>query len=243
MHGSSLFLTPTYSPENLPADLSVSKRTHQLFMKRVRHRFGPVRFFGCGEYGGGRGRPHYHTIIFGLEAPDRIPWMKSPAGSLLYRSPSIDAAWGLGHCLIGDVTMESAAYVARYTVKKVTGPAAEDHYRRAALDPETGEIRSWEVEPEFLVMSRRPGLGSLWFERYAGDCFPKDFITVNGRKVPVPPFYRSKLSEAEQLRVVVKRKQRARLHASNNTERRLLTRHESQELRAKRLLRSFDEVL
>lgn len=240
-HEHSVFVTPTFSDEFLPADLSVSVRTHQLFVKRVRYFFEkPLRFFGVGEYGGKTNRPHYHTIFFGLELPDRTLWRTTPAGDRLYRSVSFERAWPYGHCLIGEVTPQSAAYVARYCTKKMTGEASASAYRRTSFDPATGEIRAWQVRSEFAVMSRRPGIGSEWFEKFSGDAFPSDFVVIDGQKRAVPAFYKKRLAEAAAAEVTLKRKVNARRHAANNTEARLMTRHESQRLRAERLERSLE---
>ena len=58
--------------------------------------------------------------------------------------------------------------------------------------------RSVWFEPEFALMSRRPGLGTTWFEKFASDAFPSDFLIVDGRKVRPPGFYLRKLDEAAQ---------------------------------------------
>ena len=71
---------------------------------------------------------------------------KTEIGHALYTSKIIDETWGLGRCWIGDVSFESAAYVARYIVKKVTGERAEAYY--------VGR------KPEYTTMSRRPGIGT-----------------------------------------------------------------------------------
>jgi hypothetical protein len=75
----------------------------------------------------------------------------------VYKSDTLDELWGQGITEIGNVTFDSAAYVARYIMKKVTGPMAEEHYE--VLQEETGEIG--EREPEYTTMSRRPGIGRL----------------------------------------------------------------------------------
>lgn len=235
------FVTATYAPEFLPADLSVSKRAMQLFLKRVRKEFGPgVRFFLCGEYGERLGRPHYHAILFNLELNDRVLWRSTETGSYLYRSATMERLWPFGAVEVGAVTHESAGYVARYAMKKVSGDRAAEHYRRTELDLETGELRSWSIEPEFLLMSRRPGIGAGWFDRFKSDAFPSDFVVVNGQKVPVPDYYKWKLSESEQVVVTRGRRERARAHAANNTESRLLVRDECSRLRTSRLERSLD---
>lgn len=236
-HEFAWFLTPTYSDDHLPADMSVSVRAHQDFVRRLRGELGALRFFGVGEYGGRFGRPHYHTIIFGPEIPARSLLRKSHSGELLYSSPVLERAWPYGECAIGNVTVQSAGYVARYTVKKVGGDAAEERYRR--VHPVTGEV--CQVRPEFAVMSRRPGIGSAWFERFSADAFPSDFVIVDGRKRPVPRFYKERLDERAQLRVTAKRKAKARRHAADQTDARLLVRDEALRLRAARLKRGLDE--
>jgi hypothetical protein len=240
-HEASCFVTLTYAPEFLPADGSISKRHLQLFHKRANHHLGGgLRFFGVGEYGSEGNRPHYHTIMFGVWFSDAYPWRTTPAGHMLYRSATLESLWPFGAAEFGMVTPESAAYVARYTMKKINGAAESDQYRRVAIVPETGELRTWHVMPEFALMSRRPGIGSEWFNRFASDAFPSDFITINGVKRPVPRFYLLKLAEADQAKIVRQRKANAKRHADNNTEARLLTRHKSQALRAKLLVRSYE---
>ena len=64
----------------------------------------------------------------------------------------IKKLWTLGNCEIGELTFESAAYVARYIMKKINGPMAKEHYKR--YDPTTGEI--YWITPEFNLMSREP---------------------------------------------------------------------------------------
>ena len=68
---------------------------------------------------------------------------------------------------IGDVSFQSAAYIARYCVQKVTGQLAESHYR---VITEDGEII--DREPEFNHMSLKPGIGAEWLKRYKSDVFP-----------------------------------------------------------------------
>lgn len=235
-HDASWFGTVTYAPEHLPADLSVSVREHQLFMKRMRERLGDARFFMRGEYGETFGRPHYHYCWFGLELPDARPWKQAPGGETLFRSAELEAAWGKGQVLVGAVTVQSAAYVAGYVNKKAMGEAGSDPYRR--VNPETGE--TWCVAPEFVRMSRRPGIGASWFDRFKGDAFPSDFVVIDGQRRPVPRYYRDKLSEAEALRLVAPRRAAARRKAADNTDARLMARHESARLRARRRTRDLD---
>ena len=115
----------------------------------------------------------------------------------MYRSPSLERVWPFGLSEIGSLTPQSAGYVARYCTKKVGGDAASEHYRR--VDPVTGEV--FQVRPEFGLMSRRPGIGAEWFERFRGDVYPSDYLTMDGSRVPVPRFYSDRLTDSERLRV------------------------------------------
>lgn len=195
-HRENTFITLTFDDEYLPENLSIEKREWQLFLKKLRFELAPkkIRFFMCGEYGTDQdlielginalGRPHYHAIIFGHEFQDKKPAPQSTPQNIQYTSDTLAKVWGKGFVTVGDVTFESAAYVARYVVKKVTGDQAIDHYQH--LDPESGEI--YLREPEFCLQSRRPGIGRTWFDKYSGD-LQKAFITVNGVKMQPPKYY------------------------------------------------------
>lgn len=130
LHEASSFLTLTYRDESLPLDGGLEVRAVQLFLKRLRKKLEParVRFYACGEYGDSNARPHYHILLFGYDFPDKTVWRKSSSGFLLYRSKILEELWPFGHSEIGSVTPATGAYVARYCLKKVTGPPADDHY-------------------------------------------------------------------------------------------------------------------
>lgn len=198
MHEASLtpdrneFITLTYAPENLPKDDSLVKKHFQDFMKRLRRSAqyhglddGPIRYFYCGEYGETNWRPHYHALLFNFEFPDKVIWRsKSSRQEALYRSDYLEELWPDGFASIGEVTFASAAYVASYIMKKVTGKQAELFYKD--IDEE-GVVR--QKLPEFADMSRRPGIGKTWFEKFRSEVFPDDFVIVDGRKFPVPKYY------------------------------------------------------
>lgn len=203
LHESSCFVTLTYGPEYVPADGSVDVREWQLFAKRLRKRRGRFRFLHCGEYGGATYRPHYHALLFGVDFRDRVEL--SRAG--LFTSPELAEVWGLGQVSVGDVSYQSAAYVARYCVGKLSGAAGAEKYRR--IDAATGE--EFFVRPEYATMSRRPGLGAGWYERFRSDVFPADECVIEGRKVPVPDYYFRKLEvEDPSMYAALKDARRAR---------------------------------
>ena len=206
MHRANSFITLTYDPEHLPKDLSVSVEDWQLFAKRLR-KTGKFRFFHCGEYGSENLRPHYHAIIFGRDfSGDRVYYRGRPPRQL-FVSPTLSKAWGKGFVSIGDVTYQSAAYVARYALKKRTGDQAEAAYTR--VDHETGEC--WRVKPEYVTMSRRPGIGATWFEKYASDVYPDDVVIHDGKRFRPPRFYDGKIDEDLLLSLKAKRLEAARM--------------------------------
>lgn len=237
-HEQSSFITLTYSDEHLPPDYSINVRDLQLFMKRLRKaRSGQkLRFFACGEYGEQGYRPHYHLIMFGYMPDDITPWRKTPSGYVTYRSVELEKVWPFGHVELGSFSRESAGYVARYCLKKVNGKGAEDHYTR--VHPQTGEVI--RVQPEFIVMSRRPGIGAAWWDKYSTDCFPSDFLVMDGTKVPVPDYYTRKLEDQERLKVKQARQAKAQLQLDNNTPERLAVREESLQLRVNKLKRELE---
>lgn len=237
LHEDSVFITLTYADGNLPLDGSVSVRETQLFLKRLRkHAAVPLRYFTCGEYGEKLGRPHYHAIIYGFGFPDRRLWRVTPRGHNVWRSELLEAVWPYGQSEIGSLTPESAGYVARYCLKKVTGRNAGEAYRRP--HPVTGEV--FQVLPEFARMSRRPGIGAGWFDLYSRDCFPSDYLVLNGSKVAVPQYYRRKLEGLAKVRLLQDSKARARDGAADATPERLAVREESKHLRIKSLTRNLE---
>lgn len=239
--GTCWFITLTYAPEFIPWDGSISKGEIQRFHKRLRYFAGSYRHFSCGEYGDKGDRPHYHFIGFGLDLGDLgDPAGQSDKGEAYWQSEAVTAAWPKGFISIQPFTPNTASYVAGYTQKKLNGQMEMDRYRRSGTCPFSGQPREWNVIPEFALMSRRPGIGSGWQDKYDRDVFPRDFVTRDGRKLPVPRFYDRRRTELEKLKLLQKRKAAARLHADNNTERRLATRDELNILRTKRLIRGFE---
>ena len=184
LHEQNCLITLTYSDAHLPPD-GVQKRDLQLFFKRLR-KDHKVRFYACGEYGENFGRPHYHALLFGHDFQDKRPIEASPSGSPQWSSAKLDTYWqNKGRTALGAVTFESAAYVARYCTKKITGKGAQDHYSR--VDHDTGEIIS--INPEFGTMSRNPGIGNAWIKRFKSDVYPADEVIARGHPSAVPRYY------------------------------------------------------
>lgn len=194
MHEFKCFVTLTYADEHLPPGGTLKKKHVQKFMHDLRRHTlfdgYPIKFFACGEYGDETLRPHYHLLLYGVDFPDKKIYSRSQRGDTLFTSDTLDKIWRLGQCKIGALTFESAAYCARYTLQKNGKRFPVGHYQK--LDSSTGEII--DVEPEFNLMSRRPGIGQSFFDRYASDVYPDDFVLINGRKAK-PPRYYDKLLE------------------------------------------------
>lgn len=185
LHDENSFVTLTYSDEHVPDDYSLDYGDFQKFMKRLRKVFGKARFYMCGEYGEQFYRPHFHACLFGVGFPDRVVHSTSGSGHDVFTSRTLERLWPFGFSSIGEVTFESAAYVARYVMKKVTGQAAEDHYMRVV--EETGQLVS--VVPEFTHMSLKPGIGRGFYDKFRSDMYPRDYVVVNGQKVRPPKYY------------------------------------------------------
>lgn len=244
MHEASLyqrncFLTLTYDDAHLPAGGSLHYPDFQRFMKRLRKRYGNgVRFYMCGEYGDKNDRPHFHAGIFGLDFhEDRTSWMLR-RDYQIFRSPTLEILWPFGMSEIGELTFQSAAYMARYVLKKVNGDLADDHYAR--VDESTGEVR-W-LTPEFTHMSLKPGIGAGWYSKFHTDVFPHDRVVVNGVETKPPRYYDSLLRRSDpsmlegikEARVV-----QARERFADNTDERLKVRETVAKARLSLLKRSI----
>lgn len=169
----------------------------------IKEKYGPnIRFFHCGEYGERLSRPHYHACLLNFDFPDKRYLRTTPRGDDVYTSASLAELWPDGLHEIGSVSFESAAYVARYVTKKVTGDAASVHYAR--VDLATGELAY--VKPEYTTMSRRPGIGAPWLERFHKDVYSRDrLVTRSGAQIAPPRFYdgRYELIDPEGFRRVM----------------------------------------
>lgn len=182
-------------PEGTGPSLSI--RDHQLFVKRLLRRlrdYGPIepiRFLMCGEYGEKNSRPHYHYILFGYDFPDKKLWAKRN-GYSTYRSSLLEELWPYGHSEIGECNFETIAYVARYVTKKITGELADEHYRRTLPNG----IHYW-LQPEFNAMSRNPGIGNKWIQKYESSVYPHDRVIVNSKAAKPPRYYDEQLKKRD----------------------------------------------
>ncbi len=198
LHQDNCFITLTYDEKHLPNNASLDKNEWRLFMKRLRRHLYPqkIRFFACGEYGTNTditsldliGRPHYHAILFGIDLHTTHPdgryndkyLIQETDTTKLYTSELLQKIWPKGYSTVGECTFQSAAYIARYCLKKITGDESVLHY--------AGRI------PEFSTQSRRPGIARRWFEKYRHD-LDKGFVTAKGVKLPPAAYYKNLYKE------------------------------------------------
>lgn len=241
LHEENQFLTLTYNPQHLPRSGSLQLSHWQRFMKRYRfHTDKKLRFFMCGEYGAKLSRPHYHAAIFGHRFDD-LELLNVAGPERLYTSNSLERLWGHGFVSVGSLTPASAAYIARYVTKKITGKSASDHYQ--TIDTTTGEI--FQVRPEFVTMSRNPGIASDWYELFKEDVYPDDFVVMKGVKYPTPRYYDKLLAEENPARfeeIKYARHDRAKAKAEDNTPERLAVRKECLQARLNKLPRSYESA-
>ena len=126
------YITLTYDQNNVTWVMGANRETGEIepvttlvpehltkFMKDLRRYYKyhynheGIRFYACGEYGSETHRAHYHLIIFNLPIYDKEKFFINANGDQVYLSKTIDEIWGKGITSVGDVTWNSAAYVAR----------------------------------------------------------------------------------------------------------------------------------
>lgn len=204
-HDSAFFVTLTYDDFHVPksyypdpetgeahTSFTLCKRDFQLWMKRLRKKFSDdkIRFFACGEYGSETHRPHYHVIVFGLHLNDLEKYKTARLGDsyyVYYNSPSLQETWPNGFVVVGEVTWESCAYVARYVTKKLTGPQAEFYEK-------------FNLVPEFSDMSRRPGIARQYYDEHGKEIYEHEYLNVStpkGGKKFKPPRYFDRLFDID----------------------------------------------
>lgn len=244
LYKDNSFVTLTVSPEKLcEHGKSLDVSHFQKFMKRLRKYAGSdhmIRFFHCGEYGAKFGRPHYHALLFNWDFKDRVYFKTTASGEKIYRSAVLESLWPFGYSSVGDVTFGSAAYVARYHLKKVGSVVSDNHY----LDKRTGEMLS----PEYVTMSRGSksrgtgGIARGWYERFKSDVYPLDRRVINGVDTKPASFYDSlyELDEPDRFRELKLSRMRS-VNREDNTEERLLVKEQVKSAQISSLKSSLED--
>lgn len=241
MYEDNSFITLTYNEENIPKDGSLNHIHFQKFMKRLRKFIKnsddrKVKYFMCGEYGENYERPHYHLCLFNYRFPDEEAAGISKSGDPVYSSKILENLWKKGYCNYGEVTFQSAAYVAGYIDKKINGKNSKDYYG--------------DRKPEYTTCSN--GIGKTWFQRYYSDVYPHDQVICKGKDSVIklrPPRYYDKLYEEMAPKDMEFIKQKREEHAHllenhpDNQPKRLLTRYQAALLNKKDIERNLGQNL
>lgn len=230
--GKGLFVTLTYDDDNLPIMLddgsktvahglsfssdysckgaTLYKKDVQDWLKRLRrsvnYHYGVdgVRFYLCGEYGPTTFRPHYHVCLFGVPDDSLSVLGSNSLGNTLYDSDFIRDTWGKGHIAIGKLNFQTAAYTARYCLKKAQGK-------------DNSFFDSLGVNREFVEMSRKPGIGVQYYQEHKDEIYEHDEIILPASSkdkpnIVRPPRYFDILYSEENPKQMVKIKaQRAEI--------------------------------
>lgn len=225
LHSANCFVTLTYDDAHYPYHGDLHYPDFQKFARALRDAGKSFSYMVAGEYGGKLGRPHWHALLFGTDWPDKIKLKEGPGGHPIFRSAELESFWTKGYSSVGAVTFESAAYVARYALKKVTGKQSSDHYRR--VDQSTGEI--YQLTPEFCRMSTRPGIALDWYNKYQNEVILNDTCIVNGQETKPPRYFDKKLEVQQPLayiRAKERRKALAQARLKDQTPARLAVREQ-----------------
>ena len=193
----SYFLTLTYDDQKSVHSNNLHPDHLRNFWKILRKHGKHIRYFACGEYGDRNQRPHYHAIVFGLVLDD-LQYHDHIRGNNIYTSETIQRYWVHGNVIIGNVTFESSAYVARYITKKRLGKNTDRNYKE--VDHKTGEIID-DRFPEFVRMSQ--GIGKKWLEKFSNDVYKSSIdgtvIIRGGTRVKVPRYYDDKMEKVNSI--------------------------------------------
>lgn len=143
-----------------------------------------ISYFMAAEYGSKTRRAHYHAIVYGLPIPEEKLefYKKNELGQTLYKCRWLDDIWKLGFVTVGRVTPWSCGYTARYCLKKLKDQGY--NYQNRC--------------PEYVRMSRRPGLGLQWIMDHVKDPGVDPdamiFATAKGaQKYKLPRYFLKKL--------------------------------------------------
>lgn len=210
---SNYFATLTYNDEHLPEDYGLRPRDFVLFMKRFRKKHSGLRFFQVGEYGDETRRPHHHALLFNCQLYDLKGLPRARDAHALYTSKELEQAWGQGNVSVGDVTYQSAAYVASYVTKRVTGEKAAEHYQGR--------------QPEYCTMSRRPGIAHDFLIKYKQNLYDYDETVTNGKPSSLPRYYDRLLAKEDDDQLASTRMNRTLQPRINRTPRQKHDREET----------------
>lgn len=247
---NNCFITLTYDDNHIPQGGYLDKRDVQLFMKKLRYyhegieewtnpitgkKEKPIRFMLCGEYGpNGTRRPHYHLLIFNWK-PDKLKFHKENQwGDRIMTSKDIENIWGKGFITVGELTYKSACYVARYTTKKMFN------------ETKIKDLKKAEIQPEFILMSRMPGIGYKYWNDYKTEILNREGILiklkdkVKNKKIPkyFERKYKEQIGDKNWLKYSDKKQRKAKKTMKEILKNTSMTESEYQQMLKRKLLES-----
>lgn len=151
----------------------------------------------------------------------------------VFLSQEIADLWPHGIHSVQELTYDSAAYCAKYCLKKINGERQEEHYQGR--------------KPEFTTMSLKPGIGREWYEKYKNDVYNYDKMVLDSKHIFRPPRYYDELYESEHPTRMRELKRQRRKNASlnpDNCEERRRTRAELAQIKEEQLkIRQLEKQL
>ena len=150
-------------------------------------------------------------------------------GEQMYESPAVEKAWGRGSVILGEVNPTTLGYTTGYALKDTRAKHPEAWQKECEI---SGELV--QLQPPFMRTSLKPGIGGLWFDKYAmTDMFPKGYTTHFGKKYFAPGYYVERLAQVDEAKYEEVKRSRAeaigsREYRRNNTRGRLNTRERVQ---------------
>lgn len=180
IHKENIFVTLTYAPEHLKSE-KLCYIDFQLFMKSLRElhtrdisdpelkKQMSISYMVTGEYGDLNKRPHWHAIIFNYRPSDEKPTRKTELGHQVYESETLNRLWKKGLVEYGDVTLESANYVARYAAKKLAHGQDQEH----------------DYHPIHKTSSKH-AIGKRWIEKYWKRTFAEGNVLIRSKGDIIP---------------------------------------------------------
>lgn len=166
-HKDNCFITLTFDAQHLK---KLERKDMSEFIERLRDEGFKLSYFGIGEFGETTGRPHYHMCLFGYCPDDLKEYQLNELGQMTYTSEKLSKIWGQGFVVVGELTKDSASYVARYSLKKI------------------GDLHN------VLVCSTRPAIGFNYYQRNKSRILQQvlhknKIILKNGEKLTLPRYY------------------------------------------------------
>lgn len=177
MHEDNIFLTLTYDDDHLESPRLIKSHI-QDFIKDLRNHLGNdpekrISTMYTGEYGELNKRPHWHVLVFNYRPIDCQHKYTTDRGDEVYTSKHLGDLWSKGAIEFGDVTMDSASYVARYAAKKLVHGKDQDH----------------DFHPIHRTSSKN-AIGKRWIEKYWEQTFGHGYVILpNGQKAGIPRYY------------------------------------------------------